>query len=263
MLDIKIDYDEVYEKFKRKFKNASVEDFNESLFEFQSIKLFKANENIFETGQAMSEEAHYIMRIIASAKLKDLLRTIKIDTNDPNIIENENEGNIGTFGRIIKCWVGGSIDDDTELGSGRFMKPVRIASFPNTQEKNIPITKRVAIFSNCSHHFIPFSTSFDEKSYAIISYIPNKKLIGISKLQRLADYISRRFWLQEDLTKELYNQVSKAAETKDVYVKLFNIKHGCEWLRGAKNYEGGFTSEYYDGKFNNKEIRESIVQDVV
>ena len=144
------------------------------------------------------------------------------------------------------------------MGSGRFMKRPRIATFPNTQKTQIPITKRISITSSCGHHFLAFATQFSEDSYAIVSYIPDKFVLGISKLQRLADFVCRRFWLQEDLTKALYEEISSAAQTKDVYVGLFNVKHTCEWLRGSKNPEGGFTSEYYDGAFLNADLRESI-----
>ena len=178
-----------------------------------------------------------------------------------NIGEDFNVGNVGTPGRIAKCWVGADTNDDSEIGSGRFMKPIRIASFPNNNAySKIPITKRVNISANCSHHFLPFNTAFDENSYAIISYVPKENVLGISKLQRLADYVSRRFWLQEDLTKELYKKISEAAQTKDVYVGLFNIKHTCEWLRGAKNAEGGFTSEYYSGVFEDAELRKQVTR---
>lgn len=248
----------IWPLFRKKFNYRTYDDFMNFVNEYENIKPFKACENIFETGQTISPEAHFIMRCYVTNILQDALKAMKIDLNDANIAANHDEGNIGTAGRITKCWVGGNINDDTELGSGRFMKPVRIATFPNENKNlcNTPITKKITINSNCSHHFIPFSTTFDNESYAIVSYIPEKKILGISKLQRLADFVSRRFWLQEDLTRELFNQISKAAETENVYVKLYNVKHGCEWLRGAKNPDGGLTTEYFGGIFKDKSMRD-------
>lgn len=256
---LNIDKSLLLKMFLSRYPCLNESDFERYFEEYQNIKPFKASENIFESGQTISDEAHYIMRLILSFKIAEALEVMKIDLSDPNIGEDFNVGNVGTPGRIAKCWVGADTNDDSEIGSGRFMKPIRIASFPNNNAySKIPITKRVNISANCSHHFLPFNTAFDENSYAIISYVPKENVLGISKLQRLADYVSRRFWLQEDLTKELYRKISEAAQTKDVYVGLFNIKHTCEWLRGAKNAEGGFTSEYYSGVFDDAELRKQV-----
>ena len=269
--------DFIWEHYSIRFPNDGYEKFQDNLRKYGDLKPFPANGNIFESKQSMTPEVHYIMRLQTQWFLTKAFESMLIDVNDSNISDSE-RGNIGSPGRICKMWVGSSLDDDSEFGSGRFSKPVRLAKFPNIQSEyaqnmqnttkvgtckprdidNIPITKQVSIVSSCSHHFAPFSTLFDENSYAIISYIPDKFVLGISKLQRLTDYVCRRFWLQEDLTKALYEEVSKAAETKDVYVGLFNIKHTCEWLRGAKNPEGGFTSEYYDGQFNDSKLRKQI-----
>lgn len=134
----------------------------------------------------------------------------------------------------------------------------RIATFPNDDGMDLPITKRVNLISNCSHHFVPFSTDFSNDSYVIISYIPKNKVLGISKLQRLVNWVSQRFWLQEDLTKELYKVISEVAETEDVYVELRNIKHGCEFLRGTKSKDGQFSSVYFRGRFADRDVRRLI-----
>lgn len=87
-----------------------------------------------------------------------------------------------------------------------------------------------------------------------MAYIPKDYVLGISKLQRVVRFIAQRGWLQEDLTKAIYKEISKTAETDDVYVKLKNIKHSCEFLRGALSDSDGFTTEYFGGKFRKIEI---------
>lgn len=251
-----IDYVKVryYDKF-----GLYRDDFELQYESYQNIKNFKANENIWETGQTISEEVHYIMRLCTQYYFEQAFKAMKIDIiNDPNLYEDSSTGNIGTAGRLAKVYCGADLHDDTELGCGRWAKPPRIATFPNEQTKALPITKRIDLVSNCSHHTIPFSTMFRNDSYAIVSYIPNKKVLGISKLQRVVDHIARRYWLQEDLTLAIYKAVSEAAETKDVYVKLNNIVHGCESLRGSQSKDGAFTSEMYGGKFEDPEIRKEI-----
>lgn len=248
----------IWERYIRKFPDSNETEFRAKLKEYNSLKPFKASGNIFDSGQQMDDKVHYIMRLQVQYLLNKVFDAMLVDMSDPNVCEVLDAGNISTPGRLAKVWTGANTGDDTEMGCGRFMKKPRIATFPNDKKSSIPITKQISITASCSHHFLPFDTKFAEDSYAIVSYIPDKFVLGISKLQRLADFVCRRFWLQEDLTKALYTEISKAAQTKDVYVGLFNVKHTCEWLRGSKNPEGGFTSEYYDGAFLNAELRAQI-----
>lgn len=245
---------EIYTIWKAKYPTES---YNTAIETCLNVKPFKAHENVFNSNPDYTDTAHYLSRLIAEYYLKRVFTAMDIEL-DSNTGENRSEGNIGTTGRLAKVLMSADTQDDSELGSGRYMKRPRIATFPNDKKSKIPITKRVGIVSLCSHHLLAFSTQFSEDSYALISYIPDKFVLGISKLQRLTDFVSRRFWLQEDLTKALYKEISDAAQTKDVYVGLFNVKHTCEWLRGSKNPEGGFTSEYYDGAFNDTELRNSL-----
>lgn len=232
--------------------------FNSAFKQYLQLKPFKASENVFESNQEITNEIHYIVRLATAYYFKCAFEAMKIDLEDPNLNENLSDGNIGTPGRLAKVYCGSNIDDSEEMGCGRWMKKPRIAVFPNNQNLHLPITKKVDLVSNCSHHTLPFSTLFDDNSYAIISYIPENFVLGISKLQRLVNYVSRRYWLQEDLTKSLYDIISNAAKTQNVYVGLFNIKHSCESLRGAKTSKGSFTSEYYDGDYNDINLRNKI-----
>lgn len=248
----------VKERYELKFNKDG---FDSAVEQYEKIAPFKANENIWETDQTITEDVHYIARLVTQYHLTEAFKAMKIDLSDDNVTEILASGNIGTPGRIAKVWLGSNLDDDRELGGGRWSKKPRLASFPNSQDSyktHIPITKRVDIISNCSHHFIPFTTIAREESYAIISYIPDKFVLGISKLQRVADWVSQRFFLQEDLTKKLYEAVSEAAQTDSVYVGLFNMVHGCESMRGAKSNDGSFTSEYYGGSFTDPELRKQI-----
>jgi GTP cyclohydrolase I len=57
---------------------------------------------------------------------------------------------------------------------------------------------------------------------------------------------------------QIYEEVSKAAETESVYVRLYNLVHTCESLRGAQSEDGAFTTEYYGGAFDNPETRKQV-----
>jgi len=134
--------------------NVTDEEFENFYKEYQNIKPFKANENIFESGQTISKEAHYILRLSASYKMREVLKALKIDLTDSNIAENLEEENIGTFGRIAKMFSGADIDDTNELMSGRFNKPPRMAVFPNESENHNPVFVKTDLNAVCSHHFV-------------------------------------------------------------------------------------------------------------
>lgn len=250
--------DFIKERYTTKYP---LETFPNYLEEYNNLKSFAPNGNVHDT-QSITDQCHYIMRLTTQYHLTMAFKSMRIDLEDPNVSEMIEEGNIGTPGRIAKVWCGASTSDDTELGGGRWSKNPRLADFPSSNTKgvvpNIPITKRVDLISNCSHHFIPFHTKAREDSYAVISYIPKDFKLGISKLQRITNHVAQRFWLQEDLTDKLYTEISEAAQTEDVYVGLFNVVHGCESLRGARSEDGTFTSEAYGGKFSDFELRKQV-----
>jgi GTP cyclohydrolase I len=251
-----------FERIKKIYNSKNLlTPFEKALEIYTNTPEFKINENVYDKTDKWNNDVHYLMRLIATEKLKEVFEALKIDINDENVRENLEEGNIGTAGRIIKMWCGADIKDDRELMGARFNKPVRLAKFPNeiSEDYDNPIIKEVDLTALCSHHFAPFSTKFSKNSKVIIAYIPKDYVLGISKLQRVVRFIAQRGWLQEDLTRAIYLEISKTAETKDVYVKLKNIKHSCEFLRGALSDSEGFTTEYFGGKFReNKELLEFV-----
>lgn len=250
------------DKYKRKF--GSLENFEKDLQLYKELPVFKASENIHEIltdyshRESLSDDeerfiknnslrygVHWIMRSLATYYMTEVFKAMKIDLEDPNIRENALLKS--TPGRIVKMWCGNDSEDTTEIGSGRWNKEPYISCFPNTNDDHSIITKEVDLVSCCSHHFLPFHT-FDGGK-AIISYRPNKYVLGISKLQRFTNWASKRFWLQEDLTNYLGKTIARIADTEDVYIRLEGIKHGCEQFRGASSKEGSLTTEYKSGCF--------------
>ena len=240
----------VKERFQKKYPKLN---FNKLWQEYKELPEFKINENIFSKVNEYNDELHYILRLVSQFYLIKTFEAMKIDLNDPNVKEELESGNIGTPGRIIKMWCGANTHDDRELLGGRFHKPVRLAKFPNKISEKIdnPIIKEIDLVAVCSHHLAPFGTlvSSNNNAKVVVAYIPDKFVLGISKLQRVVRYVAQRGWLQEDLTKAIFEEISKTAETNSVYVKLKNIEHSCEKYRGAMSQGDGFTTEYYGGKF--------------
>ena len=190
---------------------------------------FAADGNIFENGYELTEDGHMVLRLVTEFHLHKAFKSMRIIMDD-NLKE--------TPKRVAKVWCGDSLKCDTELGGGRFSRPIRIPTFPNTRGKDKWITKEVRIVSTCSHHILPFTGK------ATISYKPHKFVLGISKLQRLANYIGNRMYLQEDLTKALHEAVRSAADVNDGDVKVEIVaQHSCEKDRGVKNLDCNFYTE--------------------
>lgn len=258
-------YDFVKDHYFRKFPSHNEEDFNKNCEKYLSIPTFKTCENIHEimtnyedreslpdvenehvkSSGALTVETHWIMRMVAQYYFTEAFKAMKINIDDPNVVENALGK--GTPGRLAKMYCGNDPEDTTELGSGRWNTEPYMACFPNTDENHSIITKEVDVVACCSHHFLPFST-FDG-GRAIISYIPNKFVLGISKLQRYVTWCSRRFWLQEDLTSYIGKQLVRILDTPDVYVRIENAVHGCEKFRGANSKNGNLTTEFKSGYF--------------
>lgn len=251
----------VKEKYKAKF--GSLDNFDKDYRLYLEMPIFKANQNIHEVLTDYSKKdladvearyvkqdnlrygVHFIMRALATYYMTEVFEAMKIDLEDPNTRENALLKS--TPGRVVKMWTGADSEDADELGSGRWVKEPYISCFPNTDDNHSIIIKEVDVVSCCSHHFLPFST-FDGGK-AIIAYKPKEFVLGISKLQRYTNWVARRFWLQEDLTKHLGEAIKRIAKTDDVYIKLEGLVHGCEKFRGAKACNGNLTTEFKSGWF--------------
>lgn len=254
------------EMYVRKYNDFSQFEYHYTLY--KQIPIFKANENIYEINTNYQDrdklndkecsylnysgellpQVHWIMRCATQYYLTKAFEAMKIDLEDPNI--KENALGKGTPGRIAKMWCGNDPEDASELGSGRWNKEPYISVFPKDGDMDI-VTKEVDLVSNCSHHFLPFSSLDGGK--VIVSYKPDKYVLGISKLQRFVNWAARRFWLQEDLTNYIGRTIERIADTKDVYIKLEGIVHGCEKFRGANAKNGSLTTEYKNGIFKKGE----------
>ena len=110
------------------------------------------------------------------------------------------------------------------------------------------VEANITFNSTCEHHFLPIFGK------AHIGYISSGKVIGLSKLNRIVDYFSRRPQVQERLIMQIFNDLKVALNTENVIVVL-EAKHLCVSSRGIK-HENSFTSTIqYGGVFNEKENR--------
>ena len=97
-----------------------------------------------------------------------------------------------------------------------------------TDSKNIVIMKDIDIFSHCEHHLaLMYDMTVD------IAYIPNGRVIGLSKLARIADMVAKRLQLQERIGNDILYIVQKITKSNDIIVRIEGC-HSCVTARGVK-----------------------------
>ena len=97
-----------------------------------------------------------------------------------------------------------------------------------TDSKNLVVVKDIDIFSHCEHHL---ALMYDMK--IDIAYIPNGRVIGLSKLARIADMASKRLQLQERIGNDILEIVKKITNSEDILVRIEGC-HSCVTARGVK-----------------------------
>jgi GTP cyclohydrolase I len=104
------------------------------------------------------------------------------------------------------------------------------------------IQKNISIQSHCEHHMAPIV------GVAHLAYIPNLRVVGLSKLARVVETFSKRLQTQEILTMQIANTLMEALDAKGVAVAI-DATHQCMTMRGIKKEQATTVTNYYLGKF--------------
>jgi GTP cyclohydrolase I len=104
------------------------------------------------------------------------------------------------------------------------------------------IVKDIEVYSLCEHHMLPFFGK------AHVAYIPDGKIVGLSKIPRVVDVFSRRLQVQERLTIEIRDSIQKALNPVGVAVVL-DCHHLCMQMRGVSKQHSSTTTSAYSGLF--------------
>ena len=144
----------------------------------------------------------------------------------------------GTPKRVAKMYI-----DEIFSGLNPSNKP-KIALFENKYRYNqMLVEKNITFYSNCEHYFVPIIGK------AHLAYISAGKVIGLSKLNRIVQYFAKRPQVQERLTNQIANELSKILGTEDIAV-IIDAKHLCVSSRGIKDESSATVTSYYGGVFN-------------
>ncbi len=126
--------------------------------------------------------------------------------------------------------------------------------FANTYNyQQMLVEKNITVRSTCEHHFVPIL------GRAHVAYYANGKVIGLSKLNRIVDYYSRRPQVQERLCVQIAEELKRMLQTRDVAV-IIDAEHLCVKSRGIKDAHSSTVTASYHGKFLNESTRQELMR---
>jgi GTP cyclohydrolase I len=162
-------------------------------------------------------------------KFQGVLRSLIIDTSNDHNTQD-------TARRVAKMFV-------RETFSGRYANPPKVTAFPNvTEYDQLYVTGPITIRSTCAHHF----QNIVGRAY--IGVFPGRNVIGLSKFNRITDWIASRPQIQEEMTVQIADAIERETEADGVAV-LIQAEHHCMTHRGVKEHESDMTTSVMRGKF--------------
>jgi GTP cyclohydrolase I len=169
-------------------------------------------------------------------KIEKLIKQLLLELGE----NPDREGLVETPRRIAEMY--------EEIFSGYRMNAELDVSF--NEQTNAIIARDIQFYSMCEHHMLPFFGRIH------IAYVPNGKVFGLSKLVRVTEKYSRRMQVQERLTTEIANEISKNGVSGVIVIA--EGEHLCMKMRGVRNNSSIMTIAYR-GIFEEKGIRENVL----
>jgi GTP cyclohydrolase I len=172
--------------------------------------------------------------------VKDILHTLGMDLTDDSIQ--------GTPKRVAKAFI-----NEMFMGLNPKNKPKASTFDNNYNYGEMLVEKNIVLYSTCEHHLLPII------GRAHVAYISDGKVIGLSKMNRIVEYFSKRPQVQERLTMQIVQAMQEALGTKDVAC-VIDAKHLCVNSRGIKDIESSTVTSEFGGKFKEKETKKEFLQ---
>ena len=140
------------------------------------------------------------------------------------------------------------------LTQGYDQNPVEIIKSALFKEKydQMVLVKDIELYSLCEHHLLPFFGK------AHIAYIPNGKIVGLSKIPRIVDAFARRLQVQERLTNQIKDCLTETLEPLGVGV-VIEARHMCMQMRGVEKQNSKTTTSAFYGEFLEEKTRTEFI----
>jgi GTP cyclohydrolase IA len=118
--------------------------------------------------------------------------------------------------------------------------------------KQMIVVKDIEVYSMCEHHMLPFFGK------AHVAYIPNGKIVGLSKIPRIVDAYARRMQVQERLTDQIKDCIQEALQPLGVAV-VIEAQHMCMQMRGIQKQNSVTTTSSFTGAFEKDKTRKEFI----
>lgn len=167
-------------------------------------------------------------------KVSALVRELLIEIGE----DPDREGLLKTPERVAKAY------EFLTSGYHKDLEEVINGAIFESQANNMIVTKNIEVYSLCEHHMLPFF------GQCHIGYIARDKVIGVSKLARIADLFARRLQIQERLTSQIAHAVMDETGAEGVGV-VMECRHMCMCMRGVEKQNSIMTTSSVLGSFHN------------
>jgi GTP cyclohydrolase I len=198
-------------------------------------KIKKSNGNLPRTSEEIED-----MIVEATIHYGKFLEAVGFDYQaDPQTID--------TPRRVSKAWL-------KDLIIGSVSNEPNITTFPNEENYDgLVVQGGIPVTSMCAHHNLAFT------GYATVAYLPGEQVVGLSKLNRIVEWFSRRPQMQESLTQQIHDYIANKLDCNSVAVSIA-CKHTCCSHRGIK-HNSVMTTNKFSGAFMEKDnlIREEFL----
>jgi len=169
---------------------------------------------------------------LARVDSRDLIREILRRVGE----DPDREGLQQTRARIVRSW------KEIYRGYEQRTEDVLVTQFQADQYEEMVLLRDIEFYSTCEHHMLPFHGK------AHIGYLPNEKIVGLSKLARVLDIYARRLQIQERMTCQIATELQRVLQPKGVAV-MIAAKHQCMCCRGVGKQEGETVTSCMIGAF--------------
>ena len=160
----------------------------------------------------------------------------------------DREGLKDTPKRVVKSW-------DTLFGGYKQKPEDVLKTFFSIKCDEMIICKDIEFYSNCEHHILPFYGKCH------IAYIPENKVVGLSKMPRLLEVFARRLQIQERLTEQIADSMMKHIEPLGVGVNI-EAKHNCMVCRGVQKQNSVMVTTALRGVFKDDHVKQEFQRSI-
>jgi len=171
--------------------------------------------------------------------VENILLTLGMDLTDDSMK--------GTPNRVAKMFV-----KEIFGGLNPSKKPNSSTFDNNYKYGEMLVEKNITLYSTCEHHLLPII------GRAHVAYISSGRVIGLSKMNRIVDYFSKRPQVQERLTMQIVQELQRALNTQDVAC-VIDAKHLCVNSRGIGDIESSTVTSEFGGKFKEENTRREFL----